>query len=76
MCIRSLHTLKVCNLFFGGIFSHTYLLKGVHIGTWADSATGSLTCVELTVTHVGVTALSCLKIDEATKLSSEQRLRL
>ena len=35
VCIRLLHTLKVCNLFFGGIFSHTYLLKSVHFGTWA-----------------------------------------
>ena len=35
MCITPLYTSKVCNLFFGGIFSHTYLLKGVHFGTWA-----------------------------------------
>ena len=37
--IRLMHTSKVCNLFFGGFSSHTYLLKGVHFGTWAQKLT-------------------------------------
>lgn len=30
VCIKSLHTLRVCILFFGGNFSYAYLLKGVN----------------------------------------------
>ena len=38
VCIRPLHTSNVCDLFFGGIFSHSYLLKGVHFVTLAHRA--------------------------------------
>ena len=40
VCITPLHTSKVCNIFFGGVFSHTYLLKGVHFGTLAERTSG------------------------------------
>jgi len=44
VCIMTLHTSKVCNLFFGGIFPYAYLLKGVHFGTWARGLSTSYKC--------------------------------